>query len=607
MITIKIATNGENLIFVEKPTIASGDKNTVKLDLLFCDCWKDYTITAVFNILGEETYYEKLLVNNSCIVPAEVLTKAGNIQIGLKGVKADGSEFTSERLSYKIIQGAGNGVVEDPTPDIYHQLLTAYSDINDMVTEGLNSCEEFKNEVDNTIDEFILDYSLNDDTGLSLKEYYYTDDNGNITKYWITIIPKIGNDGLPNNLKIKFTNYENDTFINPKNPQDYAKNNNLQLLINASPFNTSTYVPTGKFLIQDGELINTDITGNDALLCQMSDGSIQFMNVKDINDPNELIQMGVISCCSTFNRIIENGKLVDNANTFYQWDTPYQLQIISWDALGNTIILTSNGNTTKYPNVDTGLTTEQATSILLTKYNVVESVLLDGGGSTALVHNNVFINDYSDNNFLTARSVPTIICLENRKEIPSEIKKLSIEIGKLENKIKKLKSELYQQNHSQSTNFKYLYNKNNADDFRQVFYKDGEMTSVLIHGYENLRFKDEKNGFNIFSFASKLANGYKDGVWRYNEIERYAEPYTILDATTADKVNNCFNRNIFRIKSAVSSEVGLESYTYLIFTFACSTGLCVQVALPCGQSNQPAYRTRQPNENYASWRKIALA
>lgn len=131
MITIKVATNGENLIFVEKPTIASGDKNTVKLDLIFCDCWKDYSITAVFNRQGEEIYYEKLLVNNSCIVPAEVLTKAGNIQIALKGVKADGSEFTSERLNYKIIQGAVNGTVEDPTPDIYHQILSAYGDISD--------------------------------------------------------------------------------------------------------------------------------------------------------------------------------------------------------------------------------------------------------------------------------------------------------------------------------------------------------------------------------------------------------------------------------------------------------------------------------------------
>lgn len=133
---IKMKCTDQALEIIEAPVIASGGFKEDAILFEFCPLWDGFIKTATFYIKKGETYYAELDSDNTCIIPHEVLEKAGNIFFGVVGVNSDNITRTSEVIKYKIVQGAisEDHKPSDPTPDIYEQILAR---LNSITTGGL--------------------------------------------------------------------------------------------------------------------------------------------------------------------------------------------------------------------------------------------------------------------------------------------------------------------------------------------------------------------------------------------------------------------------------------------------------------------------------------
>lgn len=129
MTTINLLTQGQQLINASKVVIASGDVDSVQLHVEFDSVeWNAYpTRSATFYTSNDATVYEKLLLNDKCVVPFEVLQESGILFIGVRGVSSDGEKVkTSTLVKYKISEGATAGdKTLNPTMDLYQQYLAA--------------------------------------------------------------------------------------------------------------------------------------------------------------------------------------------------------------------------------------------------------------------------------------------------------------------------------------------------------------------------------------------------------------------------------------------------------------------------------------------------
>lgn len=131
MSDIKIKCVDQTLTFVNAPVIASGGVIEDRVVFDFCPLWNGYVKTAVFYRDKTEVYYKLLEADDSCDIPAEVLTSSGIVYIGVFGVK-DESRRTSELLAYSISEGAVLNIA--PTVDVYAQILEALA--NTKIVSG---------------------------------------------------------------------------------------------------------------------------------------------------------------------------------------------------------------------------------------------------------------------------------------------------------------------------------------------------------------------------------------------------------------------------------------------------------------------------------------
>lgn len=128
MTTIRLLTSGQHLGAVQKVKLASGDVDSVFLDVSFDSSWDEFTArTAVFYTSQDDTVLEMLLIDNKCTVPHEVLAKEGTLFIGVRAVTTDGTKIkTSSIVKLKIVQGANAAYTTiSPTMDLYQQYLAA--------------------------------------------------------------------------------------------------------------------------------------------------------------------------------------------------------------------------------------------------------------------------------------------------------------------------------------------------------------------------------------------------------------------------------------------------------------------------------------------------
>lgn len=124
----------QTLQLSDRTRLASGCENVVQIVCDFCNKWEGCGKAAVFYKNKDEVYHVPL-VEGAATVPREMLTDKGSFYFGLLGATEDGVR-TTEVLRVNVVQGAlttATAEPEDPTPDIYEQLLAAYAKAEESI------------------------------------------------------------------------------------------------------------------------------------------------------------------------------------------------------------------------------------------------------------------------------------------------------------------------------------------------------------------------------------------------------------------------------------------------------------------------------------------
>lgn len=124
----------QRLVVTNDPLVASGGRNEDEIAFSFCPLWEGFGKTAVFYRTIEDVYNSPI-VDDRCVIPAEVLAEKGVIYFGVFGVNDDTTR-TSEVIKYNVVQGAQLGKEPaEPTPDIYSQLMTRLGDVDQQLKD----------------------------------------------------------------------------------------------------------------------------------------------------------------------------------------------------------------------------------------------------------------------------------------------------------------------------------------------------------------------------------------------------------------------------------------------------------------------------------------
>lgn len=101
--------------------------NYDRAEFSFDESWTGFTKTAVF-WRGNTVYHVLLDGENACMIPWELMTEAGVIQIGVTGIGADGTVVTTQTpVAQSIARGAyrEGRIPAEPTPSLFEQLSAA--------------------------------------------------------------------------------------------------------------------------------------------------------------------------------------------------------------------------------------------------------------------------------------------------------------------------------------------------------------------------------------------------------------------------------------------------------------------------------------------------
>lgn len=128
---IKLNCVNQELTFAENPLIASGGYNEDKLQITFCELWRGYAKVCVFYQNPNKHYFAMMEEDDTCVIPYEALQSDGVLYLGVFGCNAEGKTRTSQIVKYMVEKGAININLEpqEPTPDIYEQLLIKYQEM----------------------------------------------------------------------------------------------------------------------------------------------------------------------------------------------------------------------------------------------------------------------------------------------------------------------------------------------------------------------------------------------------------------------------------------------------------------------------------------------
>jgi hypothetical protein len=113
---------------VNLPLIASGTEGALQIGCDFSEEWGGYGKTAVF-YREEAKVYHVPMFNDIATIPSEVLFDGGYFFFGIMGMAEN--IRTTEVLRVTVVKGAITSATaspEDPTPDIYQQILVAYQE-----------------------------------------------------------------------------------------------------------------------------------------------------------------------------------------------------------------------------------------------------------------------------------------------------------------------------------------------------------------------------------------------------------------------------------------------------------------------------------------------
>lgn len=132
----------QHLQLVNEPLIASGGVDVIQIRFEFCGLWNGCGKTAVFYRDPEEVYHAPI-TDGVVTVPHEVLTDEGYFFLGVMGSASN--IRTTEVVKVEVARGAittATAEPEEPTPDIYQQLLAAYGSLEQAVAKDHGRLDE---------------------------------------------------------------------------------------------------------------------------------------------------------------------------------------------------------------------------------------------------------------------------------------------------------------------------------------------------------------------------------------------------------------------------------------------------------------------------------
>lgn len=108
MSTIKIKVVDQQLVFINRPVIASGGINEDYINFDFSEEWDGFAKIAIFYKYGEEEKYLSAIAEyGTCLIPYELTITPGKIYFGVIGGTQDRTIiYTSELAEYEVEQGA---------------------------------------------------------------------------------------------------------------------------------------------------------------------------------------------------------------------------------------------------------------------------------------------------------------------------------------------------------------------------------------------------------------------------------------------------------------------------------------------------------------------
>lgn len=161
MATLRLQLEEQLLTIVNQEIIASGDSNTDKCIFSFSKDWEGFVKTAVFYQDKSHTQYMVLENDDTCMIPAAAVARAGRMHIGVFGVK-DTAVLTSTVVWVDIREGAisGDTVSTEPTDDVFLAIIAQYQRIVELMRQYGETAGQFnatmkeQNEILKTLNAF---------------------------------------------------------------------------------------------------------------------------------------------------------------------------------------------------------------------------------------------------------------------------------------------------------------------------------------------------------------------------------------------------------------------------------------------------------------------
>lgn len=152
MTTIILSVIDQRLTITQKPKLASGNKESVRLKVNFSDEWSGYAKTAIFYQEDQPMFPALLNSSDECVVPWEAISCEGTLFIGVFGSK-NGIRKSTEVTRYTVHQGAWTEDLSEtvPTPDIYTQFLATVQEARDLSNAVYENEQSFESRNNQTL------------------------------------------------------------------------------------------------------------------------------------------------------------------------------------------------------------------------------------------------------------------------------------------------------------------------------------------------------------------------------------------------------------------------------------------------------------------------
>ena len=108
-------------LYLEPPETAEGTREYLLAEFSFSEEWNEMTKTAFFRGANGDTV-PRLLEEDTCTVPAEVLAASGRVGVSVSGTLGE-TVITTDIKSFSVPATLSGGTPSDPEPTVWQQIL----------------------------------------------------------------------------------------------------------------------------------------------------------------------------------------------------------------------------------------------------------------------------------------------------------------------------------------------------------------------------------------------------------------------------------------------------------------------------------------------------